>query len=309
MDTPPREPSDDGRESDALLRAARLEALQRLASPMSQAPQTPQATPSAQAQSRRMAGVWPGIAGGRSRLFSGRTLAVMVSLIVVVAIGVALVAHALQAQSAVATHSPAPRYLQIAPRSDGLDCPVDIAWSPDGARIAVLGYSDHCPDWPPGAAYTSGLLLVYNANTGALAQRTALDSMVVGGGLTFDTHTQYIGYQALLWSPDGTRLALPFYAQHGLLAAPPPYIRGADPTTEPQPTTAGVLLLDATTLQRTRLFTAPYAAMITSSAAPEWNLMTGKLIQSALQLPPALGYRWDAGGALLPEDSVSVGQP
>ncbi|HEY7973927.1 MAG TPA: hypothetical protein VID72_01165, partial [Ktedonobacterales bacterium] len=62
MDTPPqREASADGHDSDAL-RAARLEALQRLASPMSRAPR---AAPTAQEKQPRIAtGARPGAVDG-----------------------------------------------------------------------------------------------------------------------------------------------------------------------------------------------------------------------------------------------------
>jgi hypothetical protein len=228
-----------------------------------------------------------------------------------VALGAGLLIRARQPQPTGSSHPPELISEQFAPRSDGLDCPVDIAWSPDGTRVAVLGYKDHCPDLPPNAAYTSGLLLVYDVKTGALAQHTALDQFVTGaGGVTLDTRTQYIAYQALLWSPDGARLALPFFAQRGMIAAPEPdvLLHGGDPATAPHPTTAGLLLLDAKTFQRTGLVTAPYTASVSSTAPLEWNLITHSLMQPALQLPPALGYHWGAGGALLPDSSLSAGQ-
>jgi hypothetical protein len=70
------------------------------------------------------------------------------------------------------------------------------------------------------------LLLIYDAKTGTLTQRASLDALVTGGGLTLDTTTQYLAYQALMWSPDGTRLALPFFAQSGAIL-PAPSVAGA----------------------------------------------------------------------------------
>ncbi len=305
METPPQQGAQgEAQDSDAQ-RAARLAALRQLADTPTQQPASP---PPAPVHSGFTTGGQLGVARGHTRR-SGRILIAVASLIILVALGATLVIRAhLQSQSAATTHPPAARYIQIAPLSDGLNCPVDIAWSPDGTRLAALGYSGHCPDWPPDAAYTSGLLLIYNASTGKVEQRALLDPLVTGGGLALDTHAEYLAYQALMWSPDGGRLALPFFAQRGLLTSGPPSVHEADPTTQPHPTTAGVLLLDAATLQRTELVTAPYTTTVTAGAALEWNLLTGKLIQSALQLPPALGYHWGAAGALLPDGLLSAGQ-
>lgn len=297
METPPRSEGDPEAE-----RAARLAALRRLgAAPEQRQP------PAAPAAARSGA---PRLRGHQRRAWT-LAIAGSVVLVALIAFGASLLAHARLPQPTTAGHPSAQRYIQIAPREARLNCPVDIAWSPDGQRVAVLGYQDHCPDWPPNAAYTSGLLLIYNAKTGALEQRIALDQFVTGaGGVALDTHTQYVAYQALMWSPDGARLALPFFAQRGMIAAPDPVslLHGANPATMPHPIAAGVLLLDANTFQRTELVTAPYTASESSTAPLEWNLITHNLIHSALQLPPALGYHWGAGGALLPDSALISGR-
>ncbi len=306
MDTPPERDnaSDSARDPEAE-RAARLAALRNLsAAPGSPPPPLPEdGTP------RREPLPPPPLSQRPSR----RPLALIIGLVVVallVALTAGLLIHARQPQPTSSTHPPESLATQITPRSDGLDCPVDIAWSPDGARIAVLGYSGRCPDWPPTVGSTPGMLIIYSASTGALLQREMLDQFVLGlGGVVLGAKTDYLAYQTVMWSSDGARLALPFFAQHGFLAAPSPFSLGPpDPTVAPRPTLAGVLLLDATTMQDVGLVTAPYTASVSSTAPLEWNLITLQLIQPALQLPPALGYHWGAGGALLPDDILSAGQ-
>lgn len=312
MDRPPEQGADASATPADAARDASAEALRRLARSGDASPpdQPAQSTPTANVQRAR-----PGAArGARRALMIG---AIIVIVIILVAVVATLVAHFLQPAAAPTTHQKSaphamPHAIQIAPLADGLNCPVDIAWSPDGAHIALLGYQDHCPNGASGSGasitYTSGLLLIFNAKTGTLTQRASLDPLVTGGGLTLDTQTQYLAYQALMWSPDGTRLALPFFAQSGAILPTSPVVHGGDPTIEPHPTTAGVLLLDTKTLQRTALLTAPYSAPASGDGAPEWNLITGKMFRSALQLPPAVGYHWGAGGALLPDDAVNATQ-
>lgn len=181
--------------------------------------QPTQPAPTANAERERLRRISP-------RALTIGSIGVVIILVAVVA---TLLAHALQPAAAPITRQkPAPHAVQIAPLADGLNCPVDIAWSPDASHIALLGYQDHCPNSVAGlgVSYTSDLLLIFDAKTGTLTQRASLDALVTGGGLTLDTATQYIAYQALMWSPDGTRLALPFFAQSGAIL-PAPSVAGA----------------------------------------------------------------------------------
>ena len=61
------------------------------------------------------------------------------ALAVIVALGVVL-RLALIPRATTTPASQRPSSVTITPRGDRLGCPVDIAWSPDGKRIAVLGY-------------------------------------------------------------------------------------------------------------------------------------------------------------------------
>lgn len=102
-------------------------------------------------------------------------------------------------------------------------------WSPDGQSIAVLGYVNKCPsDDPISYAYQPGVVAIYSAATGALIGRFNPDPAIAaalrlkppqlpapgsGGPGTpprGDTQHQIITYGNVLWSPDGTRLALLF---------------------------------------------------------------------------------------------------
>ncbi|MDE3230328.1 MAG: hypothetical protein KGO05_10635, partial [Chloroflexota bacterium] len=252
------------------------------------------------------------------RRFRGRWIGPLAAALLLIALGGAFFARGRLAPTPTATpiaQNPGPGYLQIAPREMELNCPIDIAWSPDAKRIALLGYAAGCPDGPdslsnPGTAGAPGLLLVYNAKTGALESRATLDDLATGGGLTYDTKTAYLAWQTVLWSPDGATLALPFFAQRGTLAPQSPFtaVHGIDEKFRPRPTVAGVLLLDAASLKRDKLVTAPYTILSVANAGVEWNLITGKIIHPALTLPPALGYHWGAGGALLVDAPLGAGQ-
>jgi hypothetical protein len=74
------------------------------------------------------------------------------------------------------THS-TPSTLVIAPSLQGLACPHDVAWSPSGQEVAVVGYQDICPDDDPGDYnYQAGVVNIYSAVTEKLLQTIAPDA-------------------------------------------------------------------------------------------------------------------------------------
>ena len=159
MEKPPEQSADAHGAPDAA-RDARVDALHRLArrGDTTTPDQPPQPAPPRSAESERPRA---------RRRISRRTLTIgSIGVIVSVAVLATVVVHNLQPAATPTTRQkPAPHAAQIAPLADGLNCPVDIAWSPDGSHIALLGYQDHCPDILNGSGvtvtYTSGLLLIY----------------------------------------------------------------------------------------------------------------------------------------------------
>ncbi|HUY75547.1 MAG TPA: hypothetical protein VMV29_02175 [Ktedonobacterales bacterium] len=204
--------------------------------------------------------------------------------------------------------------VRMRPEADGLTCPVDVAWSPDGASIALAGYAQ-CPTsgGPPSAQ--AGVVLRYDATTGALIGRIQPDPLVLRDpAVTLPPVSAapgrpgpYIHYLTALWSADGHTLALPFIVEQDFAPRSAPYLPNYIAPT-PRLTTAGVLLVDMAnpTGAATHVVAAPYR----ESAAPlEWDLTGDRLISGALNLTPALSYRWGAAGALSAVAPLAQGAP
>ncbi|HEY7833816.1 MAG TPA: hypothetical protein VIG30_09625 [Ktedonobacterales bacterium] len=309
-DEPDKEPEEP---STAARRQERLDALSALARQGGVAPDAPVAAP---AQS--LAGVPaspPTRPRGpaRRRIVVGATLG---ALVVVVAVGAAL-RFALAPRTTTAPRRQQPTSVTLTPRADHLDCPVDVAWSPDGKQIAMLGYKS-CDGGPPDGT-NPGQVNIYDATTGQLVTQFAPDALVLQNTLVslappnppidpqYGPVTPYIRYQTLLWSPDGTHLAMPFFVEDYSYFEQPPFTLVNGPfglalPTNPVRTSAGILIT-GTTGGQPRVIAAPYQQNI---ARMEWDLSSGTLISSALTLTPALGYQWGAGGKLLAQSPIST---
>jgi hypothetical protein len=195
----------------------------------------------------------------------------------------------------------------IWPARAGLACVQDIAWSPNGARVAVLGSLTGCPPGSPGQRPAPrGLIVVYDTATGlptarfqpdAAIQRALQPLLAAAPGAAPDASTgpRQIVYAHILWSPDGRRLALPF----SVAAA------SDDPTV-----TVGVFLSDA--------HGAHSAVFLHSTASDDtpgiWDLSTGSYQSEAsaeeqAALAPALSYAWHEGGTLVPENTSTLPAP
>ncbi|HEY7779283.1 MAG TPA: hypothetical protein VIC85_03640 [Ktedonobacterales bacterium] len=241
-----------------------------------------------------------------------------------------------------AAHGPAngaSRLVPIIPGLDHLDCPRDVAWSPDQSRIAVLGYTGDCPSLqgPVGARQgpspvLHGVLDIYNTRSGRLVRQVLPDAAITaavrvpasvlaylqahpapGGTTPFD-----INYTHVLWSRDGRRFVVTFNLY---LPTAPPVTPANQPPYWPGTEVDGVLTMGADG-------GAPQAYVLGAGAPAtasivEWDLDTGVpvTIPPALSapsasgpaalttLPPALGYRWGAHGQLVPQSPLGGPSP
>ncbi len=256
-----------------------------------------------------------GVRGSRPAYVALVVALVVALIVVVVVVGVVALrgpALALFAPAASATPVAYPNgAVVMRPQDDGLTCPADVAWSPDSAEIALLGYAQ-CPTAGGKPSSQAGVVLLYDAATGALIRRIAPNPLAQRDGAVAlpplsaapGRPGPYIHYLTALWSADGKTLALPFIVEQDYAPRAAPYLPNYAPPTTRQ-TTAGVLLIDVAnpTGGATRVIAAPYR----EGAAPlEWDLTSGRLITGALNLTPALGYRWGAAGALIAQSPLSA---
>jgi WD40 repeat protein len=201
-------------ETEEEARQRRLSALRQLAGT---SPQLPAVRPG---------GAEPAAGGARS--VTGRTrrrpwwlAAAALVLVVAVVAGLFLTGHLAPSGSRSATTAAAP--VEIAPSGANLLCPQDIAWSPDGTRLAVLGYQRTCFDARSFSTQEpSALLIIYNARTGKQIQSIPLDPPIVAafpidpsvadafGQIGVLSLHLVIDYSHVVWLPDGTHLAVQF---------------------------------------------------------------------------------------------------
>ncbi len=209
--------------------------------------------------------------------------------------------------------------------SSGIECPHDATWSPDGAKIAIVGYKATCLGGATDLSNTyqvnmlqsstPGLLTIYDAHTGRLLTTLHPDDLILAHITLSAPVTALLGnpqinsgpllsfnYTHVLWSHDGRHLALTF---NGFIPTGIPATMSAAPIW-PGYQVDGVLTLDATGASPHVLFQRfdPNHPVYT-----EWDLSQGIALteQQALQPPssfttlqPAERYQWESNGVLSP---------
>ena len=181
------------------------------------------------------------------------------------------------------------------PRQDGLACLVDAAWSPNGKYVAVLGYTQGCPQ----RDFVPALVNIYDAQTSKLVAHWTPDypiSRMLYGTANFPARLRAITdrkplpgttggfisvspiyYLRILWSPDGRNLALTFTASTRLNSF------------------GGVMLIDSIG-NAAQVYLQRQSS--TNSLYILWNMESGTPIKST-SAPAAITYQWAPGGRLV----------
>jgi hypothetical protein len=169
-----------------------------------------------------------------------------------------------------------------------LACPVDPAFSPDGAHVSLLGALNQCPaegsDQSASSPRTAWALGIFSAETGAPERILPLDSLLMENG-----HAPSVTrYASLGWSPDGHLLAVVYttFSAHG----------GAQPGGV---TNSGLLLVNAITGEATviRGDSGFFSALSgVSTGYPIWDISDRSALSGYLPAP-GLAYAWSQDGA------------
>lgn len=195
----------------------------------------------------------------------------------------------------------------------------DLAWSPDGSRIGMIGYRQ-C-----GAPVTAngnskgdntlqspdigGMLGVWDATTGKRTRTIELDTSIFAQVLPQQVRSDatllqqiQIHYETAIWSPDGKTVAVTFSAYSTQL--------NADGTTHTTTYGTGLLLVDwrTGTIQILQQSPLHYAQSFNGSATPIqatlWDLRAGKA--RVVNVPQALAYQWTPDGTLTPSVPLPI---
>ncbi|HEY1391370.1 MAG TPA: hypothetical protein VGF38_22720 [Ktedonobacterales bacterium] len=194
---------------------------------------------------------------------------------------------------------------------DNLTCIQNMAISPDGASLAIQGYYHRCASEDiANYGYQPGQVNIYNVNTGQLtatlhpddpiasALHPRMPSGVHPAQPGADVSHVIVHYLNMFWSADSTQLALTFSISTYASATPA--------SNAPTSITTGALLTDIK-VGHPRVLAHTQSPYINSSDT--WNVKNSAYIPIPANVdqsrpwspvPPALGYTWDATGALAP---------
>ena len=261
-------------------------------------------------------------APARTRRSRRALLIAAISALVLIAVAGGLIARALSTRSSSTTTNPQQAFTTsiLHPGGNDAACPQDVAWSPNGATVAFLGYQLSCASSDPaGYSYHAGVVVLYDVAQGVvtttikpdpiLATVLGLKPPTIATPRPFsapddhNTSQQVVDYSHVLWSPDGKQLAITFSVQLATGVTHSGFV------TE---TVKGVLLMalsggDTRVLSHTLAPNEVYSGL--------WNLATGAYIPASgsptlpdtnnngwyaarALMPPAPAYQWDGAGHL-----------
>ena len=232
-----------------------------------------------------------------------------ISVLVLVAVAGGLIVRAIAARPSPTTTNPLQAFTTsiLHPGGNDAACPQDVAWSPDGATVAFLGYQLSCASSDPaGYSYHAGVVALYDAVKGVVTG-TILPDPIIAAALGLkpptiatprpfsapddhNTSQQVVDYSHVLWSPDGKQLAITF----SVLVA-----TGVTHGGFVTKTVMGVLLMSPSggnvrVLSHTMASNEAYSSL--------WNLATGEYIAASgsARLPDSTNTGWYAAQALTP---------
>ncbi len=179
----------------------------------------------------------------------------------------------------------------FAPAVSEIRCSVDSAWSTDSSLVALLGYTQACPQ----KGYIPAQVDLYDASTGRQTAHWSPDKTIIQAMQRFpgvSAHMEndlarkpnwaenhgalpVIYYKHILWSANHARVALSFVARNYVFAY------------------AGLFLANVDGSQTQVLLQPEHAGFSPNTAAPLlWDLQFGN-VTTLDAFPPALAYAWD----------------
>lgn len=188
---------------------------------------------------------------------------------------------------------PHPDPLSLYADAAGLSCIHGAAWSPDSARIAMIGSSACNKD--------DEKLVIFDARTGfhlsVLALYPPVIMKVVPPAVRQDPQALaqvIVDYSQPLWSPDGRSIAVSYFAFQAASSNSGKWLGIVVVTVA----TGNMRVLVAPPVER--LVSSPGASNV--DAIQRWDLAQGTA--AGLSVLPALSYRWASDGSLTASDLV-----
>jgi WD40 repeat protein len=214
---------------------------------------------------------------------------VLALLLIVVSYQSGLLALLAKVHFQTSTSSPPRIVPEALAQSSAFSCVMDAAWSPNSDYIAILGYHHDCTSYTP----EPGLMAVYDVHTNRKIEQIALDTPALQALHHYSVTNVGIFYHSILWSPDGTRLAVLF----SVASSVAPF--------------EGILLVDRNDGHvKVMLYRDVSTTLANEYLA--WDMTLGKaahvsytpLISHAftyiVNVPVAISYTWGSDGTLIP---------